>query len=107
MRKLLILTTVAAGLTAAAPVSASDALPQSLAQRLDTQPIEFTMTAAKQRRLMMMDSINRQQHGRGNAYGHGYGSGRGYDRGPGYAYGRSYNGYRRSYGRPAYGYDRY
>ncbi|WP_147283742.1 hypothetical protein [Bosea caraganae] len=78
-----------AAITAPAPASASEALPAAVAHQLDGQAAEFTMTAAKQRRLMIMQNMNRQQrYGRGGYGRGGYGGG-GYGRGapPSY-YGR-------------------
>ena len=56
------------------------AVPQDLAQRLDQAEADFTMTAAKRRRLMMMQNAQ-PRYGRGPGYGPrpGY-----YGRGPGY-----------------------
>ncbi|TCR61680.1 hypothetical protein [Bosea sp. BK604] len=80
-----------AGIGIGAPSQArADALPAGIAHQLDRQDVEFTMTAAKERRLMMMNSLNRQQR-----YGRG-----GYGR-PGYGYNRGY-GYGRGYGRGGY-----
>jgi hypothetical protein len=87
------------GAMMAAPVaSASEALPAGVALKLDGQAADFTMTAARERRLMIIENTNRRIAGRG-AYGHapGYGgrpySGRGYER-PGYG---PRAGYRRGY----------
>ncbi|MFC5508076.1 MULTISPECIES: hypothetical protein [Hyphomicrobiales] len=100
---------VLASTGASAPAAASEALPAEAAQRLDGRDLAFTMTAAKQRRLYMMQETARQQRGRG-----GPGYGRGY--GPRPSYGRPGYGPRPYYGRPGYGpppgygyrrYDRY
>ncbi|MCP4565107.1 MAG: hypothetical protein GY873_04845 [Bosea sp.] len=55
---------------------ASEAVPASLAAKLDERLAAFTMTDAKRRRLMMMQDATRQQrwHDRRRGYGHpGYG----------------------------------
>lgn len=92
-----------AGAAFATPTHAAtaEALPAGVAQQLDKQDAEFTMTAAKRRRLMMIESTNRQQHYANRGHARGYGAR------PGYGYGRSY-GHRPGYGpRPGYGYRRY
>lgn len=84
MRLLILSAAIAVGAALSAPAIASESLAPQLAQRLDKAPVEFTMTAAKQRRLMMIEeSQRRQRYGR-----------------PGYGYGRP------GYGRPGYGYGR-
>ncbi|MGX5734278.1 hypothetical protein [Bosea thiooxidans] len=86
---------VAASLTSA---HANETLPKDISQRLDRQPVQFTMTAAKRERLMIIqENMARQRH-----YGRGYGYG-GYG---GYGYGHHHR-----YGgpppwAPAYGYRR-
>ena len=64
-----------AGAAIASPTTAdAQALPANMAAGLDQQPVEYSMTAAKERRLMMMQEANRQQrYGRG-----GYGPRPGY-----------------------------
>lgn len=59
----------------ASDAEASEALPASLAAKLDELPAAFTMTEAKRRRLMMMQDATRQQrwHERRRGYGYGYG----------------------------------
>jgi hypothetical protein len=95
---------------ATAPATASQDLPAATAQQLEGQDLTFAMTAAKQRRLyMMQETMRQQQRGRGGpAYGRGYG--------PRPYYGRPGYGPRPYYGRPGYGpppgygyrrYDRY
>ncbi|HEV7325448.1 MAG TPA: hypothetical protein VGN91_10280 [Bosea sp. (in: a-proteobacteria)] len=81
----------------ASTAEASEAVPSSLAAKLDELPAAFTMTDAKRRRLMMMQEAARQQrwHERRRGYGYGYGR-------PGY--GRPYappprHGYYRRYDR--------
>lgn len=103
MRKLLILAALAIGAGISAPAMASEALPQPLARQLDQQAAEFSMTAAKERRLyMMQETTRRQQYGRG-----GPGYNRGYGARPRYGYGPGY-GPRPGYGPPrGYGYRRY
>lgn len=99
MHKLVVIAVLAAGTALTAPARASEALPASLAERLDGQPAEFTMSAAKERRLMIMqETMRQQQYGRRGGYGRGpgYGPGPGYGRGPGY-------GPRSGYGPPGYG----
>jgi hypothetical protein len=70
------------GLAAAASLTsahAGDALPGNVAQRLDRQPIEFTMSEAKRERLMIIqENMERQRYyerRRGYGYGGGYGYG--------------------------------
>lgn len=115
MRKLLVLAAFAIGIGASAQATASEAMPQALAQQLDQQALEYSMTAAKQRRLYMMQEATRQQQygrgGRGYDRGYGprprYGYGPGYGPGPRYGYGPGY-GPRPGYGPPRdYGYRRY
>lgn len=108
----------------AAPATArAEALPHGLAAGLDRQPAEYSMTAAKQRRLMIMqETMRQQQRGRGGygpAYGRGprpgyYSRGYGYGPRPGYGYGPrpgygygprpGFDGQRPVYGHPATGY---
>ena len=78
--------------------SASEALPQAVAQRLDARAAEFTMTAAKERRLMMIEQSIRQQRRNDGRYGRPYGREYG---GPGYGHRRPYGG------PPPYGYRRH
>ena len=85
------------------PASAqAQALPAGLAAGLDQQPAAYSMTAAKERRLMIMqETMRQQQYGRGRG-GYGPGYGRGYGPRPGYGYGP-----RPGYGPgPGYGYRR-
>ncbi|QEL23557.1 hypothetical protein FQV39_13915 [Bosea sp. F3-2] len=86
-----------AGAVIASPAAAgAQDLPASVAAGLDRQPVEYSMTAAKERRLMIMQETMRQQrYGRG-----GYGYGRGYGPRPHYGYGPGYGP------RPGYGYRR-
>ena len=90
-----------AALLAPAAASASEALPAAMAQKLDEQAAEFTMTAARQRRLMMIEQAQREQrYGRRGAYSRSYGRGPRYGRGPGYRDGPRRGpppGYRRDY----------
>ena len=95
-----------AGAVIASPLAASaQDLPADVAERLAQQPVEYSMTAAKERRLMMMQESARQQrygnrgqghYGRGYGprprygYGPGYGPRPGYGPGPGYGYRRGY-----------------
>ncbi|WNJ92485.1 hypothetical protein [Bosea sp. 685] len=81
-----------AAIATSTAVNAAEALPATVAHQLDGQAAEFTMTAAKQRRLMIIEETQRQQR-----YGR-----RGYGRGPGYGYGP-----RRGYDGPPPGYRRY
>jgi hypothetical protein len=85
-----------AAISASTAVHAAETLPATVAHQLDGQAVEFTMTAAKQRRLMIIEETQRQQR-----YGR-----RGYGRGPGYGYGprRGYDGPPPGYYRR---YDRY
>ncbi|MGO4405886.1 hypothetical protein AB4Z10_16685 [Bosea sp. RAF48] len=90
-----------AGAVIASPMAASaQDLPAGVASGLDRQPVEYSMTAAKERRLMIMqETMRQQQHGRGRpGYGRGYGP-------------RPHPGYGPGYGprpgpRPGYGYGR-
>ncbi|MEI5664222.1 hypothetical protein WBO78_04715 [Bosea sp. CCNWLW174] len=80
----------------ASDAEASEALPASLAAKLDELPAAFTMTAAKRRRLMMMQDATRQQrwHERRRGYGYGYGHpsyGRPYGPPPRHGYYRRYD----------------
>lgn len=79
--------------------SASESLPASVADRLGNQPVEFTQSAASQRRHMMIEQNMRAQRGYGRGYGprRAYGPPRGYGprgygppRGPRYEYRRGY-----------------
>ena len=82
MRKLLIFAAIAIGSALTAPAMASEALPKSLAERLDKAPAEYSWSAAAERRHMIMEETMRQQR-----YGRGYGSPRGYGPPRGYGYG--------------------
>ena len=80
MNRFLIAAAVMLGAALLSPAFASDdktseAVPTSLAARLDDLPAAFTMTDAKRRRLMMMQDATRQQrwHERRRGYGYGYG----------------------------------
>ncbi len=80
----------------ASGAEASEAVPTSLATRLDELPAAFTMTDAKRRRLMMMQDATRQQrwHERRRGYGYGYGHpgyGRPYGPPPRHGYYRRYD----------------
>lgn len=88
---------VGSSLIAAPSANAGQALPPAVAGELDRQPIEYSQSAASQRRHMIMRETMRQQRygNRGHAYGRGYGPR------PGYGYSRGYGP------RPAYGYRRY
>lgn len=114
MRKLLILAAFVIGGGVSAPAMAYEALPQPLARQLDGLAAEFTMSAAKERRLYMMQELTRQQQqqGRGQpgpnrgyapgprpGYGPGYAPPPGYGPRPGYGPPRGY-GPRRDYGPP-------
>lgn len=96
MRKLIVIGALAIGAAVTAPAQASEALPPAVAQHLDKAPVEFTWSAAAERRHMIMRS-QRRGHG-------GYGRGYGYGPRPGY-------GYRRHGGpppwAPAHGYRRH
>lgn len=111
MRLFILSAVVAMGVAFGAPAKASDAVPRSIAERLDAVSAEFAMTAAKQRRLMMMQGA---QPGAGRpapVYGArpGYGPRPSYGPRPGYGpragYGPRYGyGPRAGYGpRPGYG----
>lgn len=91
-----------AGALMVAPASAAESLPARLVAGLDKQPAAYSMTAAKERRLMIMqETMRQQQYGRGRG-GYGPGYGRGYGPRPGYGYGP-----RPGYGPgPGYGYRR-
>jgi hypothetical protein len=92
MRKFLSLAALGIGLSLAAPAMASEELPASMAQGLDKQAMEYTWSAAAERRHMIIrETMRQQRHGRGGGYG--YGPRPGY--GPGYGYGP-----RRGYGPP-------
>ena len=97
MRKFLILAALGTGMALAAPAVASEALPQAMAHGLDGQRAEFTMTAAKQRRLMIIHETQRQQrYGYRHGYGRrGYGYGRPHGYGPRYGYGPRHDYYDR------------
>ena len=92
-----------AAIAASTAVNAAETLPATVAHQLNGQAVAFTMTAAKQRRLMIIEETQRQQR-----YGRrgGYGRGPGYGGGPGYGYGprRGYDGPPPGYYRR---YDRY
>jgi hypothetical protein len=72
-----------AAIAASTAVNAAETLPATVAQQLDGQAVAFTMTAAKQRRLMIIEETQRQQRygrrGYGRERGYGYGPRRGYD----------------------------
>lgn len=82
---------------AALPASATEALPAAVAHRLDVAPAEFTASAAKMRRMQIIqDTMNRRRYDRrGRGYGRGY-------YGPGPRYGRGYGPRAGYYGRPGY-----
>jgi hypothetical protein len=80
----------------ASGAEANEAVPTSLAAKLDELPAAFTMTDAKRRRLMMMQDATRQQrwHERRRGYGYGYGHpgyGRPYGPPPRHGYYRRYD----------------
>lgn len=105
MRKFLMLAALGVGVALAAPASASEELPASMAQRLDKQAAEYTWSAAAERRHMIMREAQRQQrYGRGGYGPRGgyYGPRHGYygPRGGGY-YGP--RGGRQYMGTPGYG----
>lgn len=116
MRALWVATALLIGSASFLPASAGQAVPETMARHLDQAPADFTMTAAKQRRLYMIEQGMRQQqlqqrraqgYGRGPGYGPGPGRGYGYGPRPGYgprAYGPPPGyGYPRGYSR-GYGY---
>lgn len=108
MRHLLIAAALLIGsATAVSTASAAElggSLPSATAQQLDRLPADFTASAAKLRRMQIIqDNLDRQRYGRGGGYGRGYGDG--YGRGYGRGYGGGY-GYRRGYG-DGYGRPRY
>lgn len=99
MRRYVTSVLLGAGLAAVvASAQAGEALPQDVAGRLDKAPVEFSMSAAKRERLMIIqENMARQrQYGRGGyGYGRGgggYGYGRGGGYGQGYGYGPRYGG---------------
>lgn len=85
----------------AAPSAHHDgALAPTIAQQLDKLPAEFSASAAKLRRMQIIqDNLDRQRYGRGGGYRRDYGGGygRGYGGGDGYR-----RGYGDGYGRPRY-----
>jgi hypothetical protein len=99
MRRFLIAAAIALSAAAATTASAGEALAPAIADQLDRQAVEFTASAAKRERMMIIQrNMARQRHG-----GPGYGNGRGYGPGPGYGgYGRGYG--HRPGGPPPYGY---
>jgi hypothetical protein len=86
---------------ASTPALAGEAVPAAIARHLDEQPAEFTASAAKMRRMAIIQhNLNRQNH-----YGNrGYGRGPGYGPRPGYGYGPrpGYGSHRGHYGRRRY-----
>ncbi|RYE84193.1 MAG: hypothetical protein EOP19_12130, partial [Hyphomicrobiales bacterium] len=102
MRHLVIAAALLGSITAvnAAPTASHDgALAPTIAQQLDRLPAEFSASAAKLRRMQIIqDNLDRQRYGRSGGYRRDYGggSGRGY-RGDGYR-----RGYGDGYGRPRY-----
>lgn len=110
MHKLFALAAFTVGAAFITPIQASEAIPQSLAQRLDGTAAAYSMTEAKRRRLYMMDQANRQQRyarggpGYNRGYGppprYGYGTGYGYGPRPGYGRGPGYYGPRSGYRPP-------
>jgi hypothetical protein len=78
------------GLAAAAmPASAGEAVPAAIAHELDAKPAEFTASAAKMRRMQIIEeTMARQRYQRRGGYGRPYGAGPRYGRGygprPGY-----------------------
>lgn len=106
MRGLWVATALLIGSASFLPASASEAVPATMARHLDQTAADFTMTAAKQRRLYMIEQGMRQQQlqqrrAQGLGPGPGYGARRGYGYGPRPGYGP------RAYGPPpGYGYPR-
>lgn len=100
MHRFAIAALITLGAAAGVPAAhANEALSPSVAQRLDRQPADYTMTEAKRERLMIIQENMARQRG----YERGYGYRGGYD-GPGYGY-----GYGRRYAPPPpppYGYRR-
>ena len=97
MRRYVTSVLLGVGLAAVvASVQAGEALPQDVSRRLDKAPAEFSMSAAKRERLMIIqENMARQRHYGGGGYGYGRGGG-------GYGYGRG--GYGQGYGYgPRYG----
>jgi len=95
MRRFAIAALIGLGLAASlSTAQAGEMLPNDIAQRLDQQPLQFTMTEAKRERLMIIqENMARQRyHQRRYGYDGGYGYGRRYGGPPPYA--------------PAYGYRR-
>ena len=70
---------------ASLPAAAAEALPAAVAQQLDAVPAEFTASAAKMRRMQIIEeTMNRQRYQqRGRGYGRYYGGGPRYGRGDG------------------------
>lgn len=107
MRHLVIATALFMGSVAAAsaaPAATHDgALAPTVAQQLDKLPAEFSASAAKLRRMQIIqDNLDRQRYGRSGGHRRDYGGG--YGRGYGRGYGG--DGYRRGYG-DGYGRPRY
>jgi len=88
------------GLAAAVmPASAGEMLPSATARQLDTQPLEFTQSAAKMRRMQIIEET--MARNRYERRGRGYGRGDGYGRYDGPRRGYYGDGPRRGYyGRP-------
>ncbi|MDX3809588.1 hypothetical protein ACXIUS_00365 [Bosea thiooxidans] len=107
MRRFLIAAAIAASAAAtmlvAPAAEAGEALAPATARQLDGQPLEFSASAARRERMMIIqENMARQRYyqnrgyGRGPGYGYGrgggYGRGYGYGRGPGYGPGPVYPG---------------
>lgn len=85
-----ILAAALATLLGAATVAPAQALGPASPAVAPEAPIEQAMTAAKERRLMIMRNM---MHGQRHGGGHGYGHGRGYGHGGGYGHGPRGGGY--------------
>lgn len=104
MRHFLIAAALAASVTTMATATsatpANEALPPAVAQQLDTLRIEFTASAAKRERMMIIQQNMEAQRRYGRSGNRGYGYGGGYDRGYGPRPGYGPQPY--GYGRPRY-----
>lgn len=91
----------------ATPSFAGEALPPAIAHQLDAKPAEFTASAAKMRRMQIIQDTMARQRGYGGR-GRYYSGGPRYDRGPRYGRpgGPPPGYYRRGYDGPAPGYYR-
>jgi len=98
MRRFAMATLIGLGLAASLSTAhAGEMLPNGIAQRLDQQSLQFTMTEAKRERLMIIqENMARQRYyQRRHGYDDGYGYGRRHYGGPP-PYAPAY-GYRRGY----------